>query len=649
MGKGIKMADVIEDKKPQPEEDAKPQRTGLAPSIVTQAQVWKPEDFDDPTLIETIKSIITGYSTSDEAARRFSVLRCWEERIYDNGFQYLEEGQNGGWQIPGANPSNPQSNGIKETNDAGLFPTNIYSAQGDIITSALCRGQIKVSFAPNRNKSPEDVAYADAANSYKYIWEEFNNSPELQRQLMGIAWTDPRAILWTRSEADMKNGTTDDGEILVTEKTSVHGLLETKLPMLADKLSECSYAQIYEEVDYAIARATYPWMKKKIKPNMGTDGELEFERIARINTRIGLTGNRLLGSSGMRECTIQHTWSRPGIFYDDVVTEEQQDFFVENFSGGMHVIMSGDEFICCWEESMDDHLSLGVFTRGFGQARRALGSSDISLQKHINLFAELNDKYIRGSIGMVVLEDQAFNTEEINKLEASTTRFIPVAIPEGATVEQLMGLTPTPQPVETLFPTLQWYAGQLIQSIDGGTPALFGGGEGADNTVGATQIRFQQALERIGAPWLVANSMFATAITQAVKCCAENGNSELYTNVNGTYVSVQPDVLKSNSSGKCKCTAETLTMIPESGAQREAKVIQILEMASSDPQVAGLISSASNAREIVKALHIDDVITINEADSEDLALEDIDILLESEPLINPEWQQLTEQLQQATV
>jgi hypothetical protein len=90
-------------------------------------------------------------------------------------------------------------------------------------------------------------------------------------------------------------------------------------------------------------------------------------------------------------------------------------------------------------------------------------------------------------------------------------------------------------------------------------------------------------------------------------------------------------------------------MIPESGAQREAKVIQILEMASSDPQVAGLISSASNAREIVKALHIDDVITINEADSEDLALEDIDILLESEPLINPEWQQLTEQLQQATV
>jgi hypothetical protein len=122
----------------------------------------------------------------------------------------------------------------------------------------------------------------------------------------------------------------------------------------------------------------------------------------------------------------------------------------------------------------------------------------------------------------------------------------------------------------------------------------------------------------------------------------------MHANVNNNYISINPSTLKTNNTGECECTAETLTLIPESGAQREAKVLQILNMASADPQVATLISSASNAREIVKALHIDDIITINEADAEDGALEDIDLLLESEPLLNPEWQQLSEQLDQMT-
>ena len=614
--------------------------------IVTQSKVWKPDDFEDKTVIETIKSLILSYGHSDESARRFDVLNCWEARHFDRGWQYLLEGRDGTWSVAGA--TNNRTNGIKDCDEAGLFPTNIYSAQGDIITSALCRGQIKVGFTPVRSKSPEDNAWADAANAYKYIWEEFNDSAQLQRQLVGLAWTDQRAILWTRSIADPKNGVTDEGEVLVTEITTTHGVLETKLPMLADKLEDCGYAQIFEEMDYALARATFPWMGKKIKPNSGTDGELEFERIARINTRIGLTGNKLLGTSGIRETTIGYTWNRPGVYFDDAVEKKHRDFLIENFPSGLFVIMAGDEFVACWDESMDDHLVLGMFTRGFGQSRRALGTSDIAIQKRLNLFAELNDKFIRGSIGMVVLEDQAFNTEDINKLEASTTRFLPVAIPEGASVEQLMGLTPTPQPVESLFPSMQWYASTLPQSIDGATPALFGGGEGQDNTVGATQIRFQQALERIGTPWLVANSMFAAAVSQAVKCCAENGNAERYASKDGVNLSVDPRVLRSNSTAKCKCIAETLTVIPESGAQREAKVLQILNMAAQDPAVAQLIATSSNAREVVRALRIDDVFTINEADAEDGALEDIDYLLQSEPLLNPQWQQLSEQVQQMT-
>jgi len=72
--------------------------------------------------------------------------------------------------------------------------------------------------------------------------------------------------------------------------------------------------------------------------------------------------------------------------------------------------------------------------------------------------------------------------------------------------------------------------------------------------------------------------------------------------------------------------------------------MQVLDMAQVNPQIASVIGSPSNAREIVKGLHIDDVITIDEADSEDKQLEEIEVLLESEPLMNPAYTELQSQV-----
>jgi hypothetical protein len=434
----------------------------------------------------------------------------------------------------------------------------------------------------------------------------------------------------------------DKGDPKIVEVSNIYGVLESKLPMMVDRLDQASYAQVYEEVDYAIARAAYPWMGNKIKPSWGTAGELEFERIARINTRLGMMGRYITGTAGVRECTMGYTWYRVGIFYDDKVKASQREFFLKEFSKGIFIVMAGPEFVCCWTESMDDHLSMGMYSRGFGQDRRALGSSDIPIQKRINIWADLWDKYVRGSIPIGLLESEAFDAEAMSKLEASTTRFVEVALDTAnqQTMQSIVGQTPTPQPIPGFSEMLQWYLGPLIQSIDGGTPALFGGGEGADNTVGATQIRLQQALERIGTAWLVSNKMFAEACSQAVRCCADNGNTEISSN-SSEYgdITVNPENLK----GNFKCKAETINGIPESGAQREAKILQILEMANSSQQIQSIVGTPSNAREIINGLHMDDVITVDEADSEDGAMETVEILLESEPLENPQWHELNRQ------
>jgi hypothetical protein len=612
----------------------------LAPSIVTDAKVWKPDDFKDITLINVMKTLYEKCSLTDEAARRFNILETWEARHYDRQHQYLRSDGNGGWKIFGTDGVGKNSNGLETADDHNLYATNIYSAQGDIATGALNRGKIEVSFQPRRSKNPPDVAASDEGDKYKWIWQKVN--PDLQGDMFNAGWTDCRTLVWTRTVADSRFG--DDGTTPARREVStVHGVLETKGPMMADKLPQWGYAQIFEEMDYALARATYPWMGKKIKPSWGGAGELEFERIARINTRIGIVGKYITGTSGLRETTMGYSWFRPGMYYDDTVQDSQRDFLLQNFPRGLFCIFSGTELCCCWDESMDDHLGLMMYTRGYGQSRRALGSTDIPIQKRINIWADLWDKYVRSSIPITLLEDKAFDAEAINQLESDPRRFINVALDEGQTMQDVVGQTPSPVPIPGMDSMFQFYVGPLIQSLDGATPALFGGGEGQDNTVGATQIRLQQALERYGPVWNAGNKVYAKACEQAAKCCGRNGSDELSDTVPGQGdVTVKPSLLR----GDFQCTAETAGAIPESGSQRQAKIMSILEMANSNPQVAQLIATAANAREIVKGLSLSDVITITEADAEDGALEDIQTLLDSDPLENPSYVQLTQQIQQ---
>jgi hypothetical protein len=106
-------------------------------------------------------------------------------------------------------------------------------------------------------------------------------------------------------------------------------------------------------------------------------------------------------------------------------------------------------------------------------------------------------------------------------------------------------------------------------------------------------------------------------------------------------ITVSPMLLR----GNFECSPETSGQIPESGSQRQAKIIQILEMSQTNPALASVVQRPSNAREVINGLDLQDVITIDEANAEDGALEDIETLLSTEPLENPEYQQMVQQIQ----
>lgn len=640
--------DPMEDTEPQPEQAETYLDGETAPFIVTKNKVWKPEDLkkEDPELISTILGLVKQFTASEDIARRLSVLQVWEARHFDRGYQHLQGGNKGGWQVAGIS-NNKNDNFIENADDNNLYATNLLSGQGDIVTGVMNRGAIKVSFRPATSDKMDSTA-ADEANKYKHIWYEANDSVELQRTTAGILWTDPRVVYWTRSIKDKSRfGTCINSQgkevVRTVEITSPFGVLETKLPMMRDSIHEMSYANIYEEIDYTTARSMFPWAEDKIEPSTGSSAETTFEKVARINTKSGLIGTFLVGTNSQRDSTVCYSWQRQGNFYAKEVKSGQRKFLLENFTNGLFAIVINDNLICCWEESMDDHLALGMATRGFGQNRRALCSSDIPIQKRINIWADLWDKYIRGSIPMTILDDQAFNTEAMAELRSDPQRFVSAVPPQGQTVQSLVGQTPQAQPLPGFLELFQMYTGPILQSSDGATPTLQGNAEGPTDTVGGTQMRLNQSLERIGPVWMAMNKMTEVAVTQAARLCAENGEGE----VTGLYdgdqdISVKPENLK----GNFKARAETTNAIPESGTQTEAKLMMILDLANSNQGVAELISKPSNAKNIVLGLHLDNIITVEESGSVDKQNKEIIKLISESPLINPEWDKLNNQLSQ---
>lgn len=278
----------------------------LAPSIVAKSKVWKPADLEQEGMLHCILSLLRSCFTTDESPRRWQVLETWEARMMDRGYQHLEATKEGGWRVPAAGGSN--RNGIAELDDAGVFNTNVFSAQGDIATGALNRGAIKVNFSPRRSKRPEDVSAAAVANEYKWLWAK--NNARLQYDLTNLGWTDSRVVTWTRTVADKRYGLDEEGNPRRVELSTTHGVLESRLPMIADNVRDCGFISVFDEQDYGIARATYPWMGTKLKPSLGTFGETEFERIARINTRVGVIGMYVTGISGRPTRRSRVWWQR---------------------------------------------------------------------------------------------------------------------------------------------------------------------------------------------------------------------------------------------------------------------------------------------------------------------------------------------------
>jgi hypothetical protein len=621
------------------------------------------------------------FSKTDVAPRRIEIEQAWKAYHYDRGYQFLLHHRNGGWTFPGTGTGYGAGH---QKMMASLYHTNIYGEKKEIIVAALAREVPKVEFFPANPKHPPDQNMADVADDLKDIWAKNNNLQKLLQDAAGEFWNGDRVIFWTTFELngeeygfeDPEPPTVPEDEQNPPDKpigdeasaeyeeanespvnkgakrrprgrsvTRCLGKLDGKVPIYVDCQGKMGMISLCFDDDVAQSKARFCWMRDKIQGGGDGTGETELDRIARENVRQAVPGQYVTGDSLNRHAVRKHTYIRPSMFYDEMVTDEVREELLDKFPDGAVLVKSATEFCFARNEGMDDHIVVGHPFPGQGQNRRSLGESLLPIQDYINELIMLTLDFAKRTIAKKWMDNEAFNVEAVRSQKNIPGDIAPFQRQPGVAVDQLIFIEPTPTPQPYLVIFVQWLITSLSEQISGALPSLFGAP--ITGQVGSEGVAIQrdQALQRVGCPWNSLQSMFAQAARQAAMLTAKCANKDIDDVIPGRgNISIKLNNLK----GAVLCYPESNPELPESWAQKENRITQLVDMAlkSPDSPTGAMILDPTNLKEIRSALRLKGLVIKGESSVEKQEAE-LEVLLRSAPMPNPKKLKMTKLLQTA--
>lgn len=647
------------------------------PHYLSNNEVYIPDEFesqdrDTSPLSESARNALMGLdmiaSQSDTAPRRVEIEQSWRAIQYDRGYQFLLKERNGGWKIPAVG----QFSASAQKQFSSLYSTNVYGEKGEIITAALAREVPKVEFFPANSEYPPDQDMADVADDLKDIWAKNNNLMALLQDTAKIFWNEDRALHWTRYELNGEAygyedteepvvpedqaqpptegiGTTEDTQYEVANQspvdraaprrprgrvvTTAFGKLAHKVPLNVDGRAGMGWAQIYEDKDEAIVKAQLPWMREKVTAGGDGTGETELDRVARENTCNAVPGSYVTGDSMARHTVLKHTYLRRSFFFDSSVKDDVREELLAKFPDGALLVKAATEFAFARNECLDDHVSVGHPFPGKGQNRRALGESLLPIQDYINELIMLTLDFAKRTIAKKWMDSEAFNVDAIRGQTNVPGQIGPFQRQPGVPVDQLIFIEPTPTPQPYLVTYVQWLITSLTEQISGALPSLFGAAVSGQVGSEGVAIQRDQALQRVGCPWNSIQAMFADDARQAVMLTAKCANKDINDVIPGKgNVSVKLN----NMKGNVLCYPEANPEFPESWAQKETRVMSIVDKALAAPgtEFSDLVLAPKNLKAIKSAIRLHGFV-IKGADSVEKQEAELQILLRSGPYPNP--------------
>lgn len=608
-------------------------------------------------------------------ARRELYPRIWEIRaarkqrfFYRNIQHVLWDADNYTYQI------NTNSQGGAATDSTAakqpdlLQVFNIYLGYAKSFMSVFSQNAAGIRFEPEDPRNEVDIRAAKAAQKMKRVIEKFNDPKELQIEVAMRLWTDGRVLAYTRYVTDGQRfgfedesypdeapeGVQNQGEqaeqqVKIAkgrEIISLHGVLESKVPIASHDIHQWPYVQISQEYDISIEKAKYPWIADKIVA--GAHGN-EEELVAR-NARIGSAeGTQVLSQEGdslAHLITEDKFWLRPAAFLSLDKNDPDRADLLRLFPDGCQVTFAGGLYAESRNESMDDHIAVMHALPGDGQARPSLGSPEVPIQESFNEAMNLTEDYMRFGIPNKWVDQEAIDIDAIQDQEAAPGQYQPMSRKNGEPVGDHFWEESPAQMSPELPQWAQMLQGDLSQFITGQFPAVFGGemeGAGGDTAKGY-QIAQAAAMGITGLTWMPFKTFYAKVMLQGVRVAAVNRTNDVSATVSGKrddeVVTVQIEDLK----GNLLAFPDSDENFPESWTQKSNRLLALLGTPAA-VVVAPMLQSPMNAGVIRDLLGIEDLEDPREV-SEEKQLAEIDQMLEEPPLPNLQALQQHAEIQQ---
>lgn len=625
----------------------------------------------------------------DMPARREQVIRVWEKRLFDRGHQHLLPRYTGGTMTGFALPTQGTGYGPGEADSRSIFETNIYNSYSQIIISALTREVPSPRFEPRDPNNDADITAAETAEKLKKYIERNNKMKSLMAEMSRFLWTDGLSVFFSRyvkdgqrfgyeepHEEELEDETVPEDEEAIAaqeeqsgvaeaiegeeepgsnlssgdesdgspnagreprgrEVIEVGGALEWKFPIKEDWLANCSYAQNSHEIDLQIARARYPQVAEKVKAWQGGPGGDDIDRLARINTRLGVMDNYLTTDSAAYDVTEQTTWFRTCALLEVKVKEVRESLIQKAGEDGLRVVFCGETFCEGRQLSMDDQLTLVHALPGDGMNRPGLGDWLVPIQKVLNNWMELADDYFIRGVPNKWMDNEMFDVEKIRDQVNMVGAIHPFDREEGVTMEQVVWEeTPISFPPQ-LSEFIGMFQEGLPQLLCGAFPALSGGGDSSPtDTYGGMLVQRDQAIGRIGIPWRHIKEGIACVFRQAIACLAHNHDKPIDVEENRESLRIEMEDLK----GEFLAFPETDENFPESPTQKTNRVAVLMADAATNPYVAQLMDTPDNLEIIKNASGLEDLI-MPALEARDKQLGENVLLLKSGPTPNPQIMQ----------
>lgn len=636
---------------PQPEADetAEPEQGEASPYG---------ENFRDlpEQLKEAITAAIKEFAKQDKFSRRREVRQDRRNRFYDEGYQHLAwnngNGGNGGFTLltPGAPVANQGGGSIQCPQYMDSY--NIFHSFLWVWQSIVVQSTPGVAFEPDDPGRSEDIDAAKTAEGYAQAFDRYNDTHELQLEIARMMGLSGRVVSWTRTEQDGERfGYEEDGTPKRFQKTTIHGTLETRVPISCRQFDQNTpYCFILLDYDICVAKDRYDWIKDEIKTNVPALGEATYERNARLGVLSGMKSQSQTGDQMTHIITEGHYFLRPAAFngplYDNAFDEagdsdQNEDgsrFTVKQklqqiFPDGVRAVYIGETYAEAFAESMDDHVDIQFPFAGDGMFRMAVMNPMIVVQDNFNDMCNWSREKFDTGAGSTWINAEDAEWEAIQNQKATPNALRQKKLPANAKMPDQFFTEPDPELPATFVQFLELIYGPLPQFMLACPPALFGEQMPDQKTASGYAQARNQATGRLGLIYGRMQRMFARIRYQSALAASQEPTESKEILVPGKDGQNQTINLEALSKGNFHCHPDTDSSFPESTQQKRANLQSFLTLIGQNAAALQMfMENPDNLEAVIRLNGLTDI-CLAPAEARDKQLFEIEQLLKSAPVL----------------